>query len=64
MKIKIMNCVWNKSLEGRQLEVEKITSKNPTIKELLYQIIKRLDNLEHRLDAIVEANHLIDPTKK
>ncbi len=62
MKIKIMICEWNKDLEGKSLEVQKVTSKGPTIKELLVQIIHRLDRLETRIDKVVTLNHLIDPS--
>ncbi len=45
MKIKIMNCSWNKSLEGKTLDVTKITSREPSTKQLLIELIKRIDNL-------------------
>lgn len=62
MKIKIMQCLWNKSLEGRVLDVDKVTSKQPTIKVLinkianieniLVRIIDRLDKIEQRMDML------------
>lgn len=58
MKIKVMQCLWNRTLEGEIVDVEKITSKQPSIRVLLLEIITRLDKLDQRIDNLVQKNNL------
>lgn len=52
MKIKIMECSWDRKLENKMLCVQKVPTKEPTIKQLLVKLIERVDKIEYRIDKL------------
>lgn len=59
MKIKIMECSWDKNLENKTLEVQKITSKGPKPPKWFLQYMEQFEirleqKLEQKLDQKLE----------